>query len=180
MDDYHSGYIPEKLACIECKGWFVGWQFGSERYAGYCFRCFKDKFPEDDRVKQQVPTENFVNGFIEVYFPDFIQQQELETAHHDSAHWRQIKHYVIVRGTMICIDTDEQAYRRHDPTDEVARYNEIVKFWSGKTVFIRIKFDAQGCMLTQQLERLRYVYLVRVEGDSEVEEGKVRRDGSRS
>jgi hypothetical protein len=37
----------------------------------------------------------------------------------------------------------------------VARYNEIVRFWRGRTVFVRLNLDAQGCMLTQQLDRLR-------------------------
>jgi len=87
----------------------------------------------------------------------------VETAHRESAHRRTITHYAVVRGTMICVDTDEQAYRRHDPADEVARYNEIVRFWRGRTVFVRLDLDAEGCALGRQVERLRGALTQQVE-----------------
>ena len=155
MDAYHWGWVRERLGCAECRGWYVEWQFGSARYDGHCLRCFREKFPEEERVKQRARTERYVKAFVEVFFPEFVQAQAVETAHRESAHRRTITHYAVVRGTMICVDTDEQAYRRHDPADEVARYNEIVRFWRGRTVFVRLDLDAEGCALTQQLERLR-------------------------
>ena len=155
MDAYHWGWVRERLGCAECQGWYVGWQFGSARYDGHCLRCFREKFPEDERVKQRARTEKYMKAFVEVFFPEFVQAQAVETAHRESAHRRTITHYAVVRGTMICVDTDEQAYRRHDPADEVARYNEIVRFWRGRTVFVRLDLDAEGCALGRQVERLR-------------------------
>jgi len=148
-------YTRRVYGCIDCKDWPIDWRQGIKRYDGRCYRCHKDKFPNDPRIR----AEHIAKEYINRHFEDFVHDQRMPTAHCDCHLLRRIDHRRIVGGTLLCIETDEKWHRRYKKGDEDARYHDVMMGWGGKLCFIRFNPDElsrkeQGPPLEERLERL--------------------------
>jgi hypothetical protein len=158
-----KAYRQQKLGCIECKEWPVDWRQGWPHYDGYCFRCFCDKFKDDERVKTRGRVELRVRSYLDSHFPDFVHDQPIHTAHCVCSHRRRVDHRRLIGNTLLCVETDENFHRYYDPDDEEARYHDVIMAWGGKLCFVRFnphKFNLDdrydhGPPLEERLQRLR-------------------------
>jgi len=159
---YSKAWILRKHGCIECKEWPDG-RRGYSHYDGMCWRCFSEKFPDDERVKTRGRVELRVRSYLDSHFPDFVHDQPIHTAHCVCSHRRRIDHRRLIGNTLLCVETDENFHKYYDPDDEEARYHDVVMAWGGKLCFVRFnphKFNLddrcdQGPPLAERLERLR-------------------------
>jgi hypothetical protein len=155
-------YRRTKLGCIRCKEWPDG-QRGWPHYDGYCWRCFSDKFRDDERVKTRGRVELKVRSYLDSHFKEFVHDQPIHTAHCVCSHRRRVDHRRLIGNTLLCIETDENFHRYYDPDDEEARYHDVIMAWGGKLCFVRFnphKFNLDdrydlGPPLAERLERLR-------------------------
>jgi hypothetical protein len=141
--------------CIRCIEWPVDQQVGLPHYDGYCFRCFCDEFPHDERVKNRGRVELRVRAYLNSHFAGFVHDHQMPTAHCVCDHRRRIDHRMEIGNTLLCIETDEHHHRNYDKDDESARYHDMLMGWGGKLVFIRFNPDGKGPPLAERLERLR-------------------------
>jgi hypothetical protein len=141
--------------CIKCIEWPVDQQIGLPHYDGYCFRCFCDEFPHDERVKNRGRVELRVRAYLNSHFAGFVHDHQMPTAHCVCDHRRRIDHRMEIGNTLLCIETDEHHHRNYDKDDESARYHDMLMGWGGKLVFIRFNPDGKGPPLEERLERLR-------------------------
>ena len=140
--------------CIRCIEWPVDQQVGLPHYDGYCFRCFCDEFPHDERVKNRGRVELRVRAYLNSHFAGFVHDHVMPTAHCVCDHRRRIDHRREVGNTLLCIETDEHHHRNYDKDDESARYHDMLMGWGGKLCFIRFNPDGKGPPLEDRLERL--------------------------
>jgi hypothetical protein len=140
--------------CIKCIEWPVDQQVGLPHYDGYCFRCFCDEFPHDERVKTKARVELRVRAYLNSHFAGFVHDHQMPTAHCVCDHRRRIDHRMEIGNTLLCIETDEHHHRNYDKDDESARYHDMLMGWGGKLVFIRFNPDGKGPPLEDRLERL--------------------------
>jgi hypothetical protein len=151
-----------KHGCLECKDWPDGQQ-GYSHYDGYCWRCFSDKFRDDERVKTRGRVELKVRSYLDSHFKEFVHDQPIHTAHCVCSHRRRVDHRRLIGNTLLCVETDENFHRYYDPDDEEARYHDVILAWGGKLCFVRFnphKFNLDdrydhGPPLEERLERLR-------------------------
>jgi hypothetical protein len=168
MKAYFKRYKREKLGCVKCKHWPIDSQMGHKKYDGYCFRCFKEEFPDDTRTKNRARAELMVREYINSKWTDFVHDHVIETAHCACTHRRRVDHRKLVGNTLICIETDEWWHRNYDKDDEDARYHDIMMTWGGKLLFIRINPDGKGPPIEKRLEKLGTaieVHLKRIEAE---------------
>jgi hypothetical protein len=152
----------KRLGCIKCKEWPDG-QRGLPHYDGYCWRCFSDKFKDNERVKTRGRVELRVRSYLDSHFPDFVHDQPIHTAHCVCSHRRRVDHRKLIGNTLLCVETDENFHKYYDPDDEDARYHDVIMAWGGKLCFVRFnphKFNLDdrhdhGPPLDERLERLR-------------------------
>jgi hypothetical protein len=155
-------YRRTKLGCVYCKEWPVDWRQGWPHYDGYCWRCFSDKFKDDERVKTRGRVELRVRSYLDSHFKEFVHDQPIHTAHCVCSHRRRIDHRRLIGNTILCVETDENFHKYYDPDDEEARYHDVVMQWGGKLCFVRFnphKFNLDdrydhGPPLAERLERL--------------------------
>jgi hypothetical protein len=148
--------------CVQCKDWPDPRQ-GWKHYDGYCWRCFSDKFRDDERVKSRGRVELKVRSYLDSHFPDFVHDQPIHTAHCVCSHRRRVDHRKLIGNTLLCVETDENFHKYYDPDDEEARYHDVIMAWGGKLCFVRFnphKFNLDdrrdhGPPLDERLERLR-------------------------
>jgi hypothetical protein len=154
-------FTLRKYGCVECKKWPDPRQ-GWPHYDGYCWRCFSDKFRDDERVKSRGRVELRVRSYIDSQFPDFIHDQSIHTAHCVCSHRRRIDHRRLIGNTLLCVETDENFHKYYDPDDEDARYHDMITAFGGKLCFVRFNPDKfnlddrydHGPPLAERLERL--------------------------
>jgi hypothetical protein len=152
---YRQRYKKQKLGCVECKEW-PDWRKGLPHYDGMCFRCFCEKFPHDERVKNRGRVELRVRAYLNSHFAGFVHDHQMPTAHCVCDHRRRIDHRREVGNTLLCIETDEHHHRYYDKDDEDARYHDMLMGWGGKLCFVRFNPDGvKGPPLEERLERLR-------------------------
>ena len=154
------------MGCVECKHWLIDSQMGHKKYDGYCFRCFKEEFPDDPRTKNRARAELMVREYINSKWTDFVHDHAIETAHCACTHRRRVDHRKLVGDTLLCIETDEHWHRRYKKHDEDARYHDITMVWGGKLLFVRISPDGKGPPIEKRLEHLGTaidVHLKRIE-----------------
>jgi len=159
---YSKAWILRKHGCIECKEWPDG-QRGYSHYDGMCWRCFSEKFPDDERVKSRGRVELRVRSYLDSHFPDFVHDQPIHTAHCVCSHRRRVDHRRLIGNTLLCVETDENFHRYYNEDDEEARYHDVIMAWGGKLCFVRFnphQFNLddrcdQGPPLAERLERLR-------------------------
>ena len=140
--------------CIKCIKWPVDQQLGLPHYDGYCFRCFCDEFPHDERVKNRGRVELRVRVYLNSHFAGFVHDHQMPTAHCVCDHRRRIDHRREVGNTLLCIETDEHHHRYYDKDDEDARYHDMLMGWGGKLCFVRFNPDGVGPPLEDRLKRL--------------------------
>jgi hypothetical protein len=151
----------ERYGCLECKDWPDPRQ-GWPHYDGYCWRCFSDKFRDDERVKSRGRVELRVRIYLDSHFKEFVHDQPIHTAHCVCSHRRRIDHRRLIGNTLVCVETDENFHKYYDPDDEEARYHDVIMAFGGKLCFMRFnphKFNLDdrynhGPPLAERLERL--------------------------
>jgi len=114
------------------------------KYDKHCTDCFINCFPEDPRSAKgtrQKRRETVVCEAIDAACEGFIHDKAMYTGGCCS-HRRRIDHRVMVQGTMLAIETDENAHVGYDKEDEVVRYDDLFMAYSCKFVFIRFNCDA--------------------------------------
>ncbi len=171
LNAYFKQYNREKRGCVVCKNWSVGWQTGMKKYDNHCFRCFKEKFPSDQRTQNRARAELLVREYINIKWADFVHDHSIETAHCACSHRRRVDHRKLVGNTLLCVETDERAHQGYDMDDEEARYHDIMMAWGGKLLFLRINPDGKGPPIEKRLEQLGTaieVHLKRIEAGENI------------
>jgi hypothetical protein len=159
---YARAWKLRNHGCIRCIKWPVDQQVGIPHYDCYCFRCFCDEFPHDERVKTKARVELRVRAYLNIHFADFVHDRPLETAHCVCSHRRRIDHRRLIGNTLLCVETDENFHKYYDPDDEDARYHDVIMAFGGKLCFVRFnphKFNLDdrydhGPPLAERLELL--------------------------
>ena len=129
--------------CPHCIDW-IDSRSGSIAYDGYCARCFKYIFPNDERSKKiythtkEIMVRNIINEQVD----GFIHDHPLYTGNCDCTHRRRIDHRKLIGNTILAIETDEFGHRGYDKTDEEIRYDDLYMIHSGKWIFIRFNPDS--------------------------------------
>jgi len=129
--------------CPHCIDWPDS-QGGSSAYDGYCSRCFKSIFPNDERSKKvyRHTKEIMVRNIINENFAGFVHDRPLYTGNCDCTHRRRIDHRKLINNTILAIETDEFGHRGYDKKDEEIRYDDVYMIHSGKWIFIRFNPDS--------------------------------------
>lgn len=158
--------------CPNCITWPDS-RCGKNAYDGYCATCFKQLFPNDERIKVYTHTKEMrVRNRINTEFDGFIHDRPLYTGECDCTHRRRIDHRKLIGGTLLCVETDEFAHRGYDQNDEIYRYNDLYMIHSGKWIFIRFNPDGRGVEMEDKLEILietMYEQIQRIEDDENTE-----------
>ena len=139
----HGGGVrcPICLPCIDSR-------VGSKKYDGHCATCFKRKFPDDPRSKviYEHTKEIMVRNAINKHFDGFVHDTPLWSNNCDCAHRRRIDHRKLIQGTLLGVETDENAHRGYDEHDEEIRYDDFVAYHTGKFIFIRFNIDGKDSL----------------------------------
>jgi hypothetical protein len=124
--------------CPNCIDW-IDSQCGSNKYDGYCARCFKRKFPDDERSLKiyEKTYEIQVRNFLNKNYKGFIHDKPLYTGNCKCIHRRKIDHRKLLGDTILAIETDENCHIGYDENDEEIRYDDLYMIHSGKWIFIR-------------------------------------------
>ena len=130
------------LRCPNCIDWLDS-QSGCVKYDNHCARCFKRKFPDDERSTHiyEHTKEIMVRNLINKNFDGFIHDISLYSGGCDCTHRRRIDHRKLIGGTMLAIETDEFGHRGYDKYDEEIRYDDVFMIYSGKWIWIRFNPD---------------------------------------
>ena len=129
--------------CPNCIDW-VDPIRGSNKYKGYCTRCYQQLFPTDPVTLQirSKTKEIAVRDYINIHFEGFLHDKPLQTGHCDCSIRRRIDHRKLIGNTLLCIETDENQHISYDKKDEANRYDDIMMAHGiGKLVFIRFNPD---------------------------------------
>lgn len=116
---------------------------GNKVYKGYCAYCYQNTFPEDPisfQIKFKTK-EMAVREYINQRFEGFIHDKCLETSHCDCTVRRRPDHRILIDGTLLCIETDENQHKSYSEMDEETRYNDLFMAYSGKWIYIRFNPD---------------------------------------
>ena len=118
-------------------------QRGNPKYKGYCTECYRRNFPLDPLTFQirSKTKEIAVRDFINENFNGFIHDKILYTGHCNCTHRRRIDHRIIIKNTLLVIETDENQHKPYDKMDEEIRYNDLFSVFSGKWIYIRFNPD---------------------------------------
>jgi len=105
--------------------------------------CFVNKHPGDprsDRNSKLKRRETVVREAIDDMFEGFIHNREFSTGS-CCRHSREIDHRITINGTVLAVETDENAHVSKDKQDEINRYDDLFVAYSAKFVFIRFNCD---------------------------------------
>ena len=143
--------------CPNCVDW-IDSRSGNIKYDGYCATCFKQLFPNDDRVKiiYTHAKEIIVRNVINHNFEGFIHDKPIYTSNCDCTHRRRIDHRKLINSTILAIETDEFGHRGYNQKDEEIRYDDVYMIHSGKWIFIRFNPDnnISSVDIVDKLDRL--------------------------
>jgi len=141
--------------CPNCITW-IDARSGNKKYDGYCATCFKRVFPDDPRstVVYEHTKEIRVRNAINARWTGFVHDKPLYTGECNCTHRRRIDHRLLIRGTLLCVETDENKHSGYDPRDEEVRYDDLYMIYSGKWVFIRFNPDGKGVDLEDKISVL--------------------------
>ena len=128
------------LRCPKCIDW-PDPRSGNPYYDGWCARCFRDKWPQHEKLCSKPCVEHQVKLYLNSHFPDFVHDHEIKTNHCVCTNRRRIDHRRVIGNTLVCVETDEKFHRYYDPEDEDARYHDTIMDWEGKLCFIRFNPD---------------------------------------
>ena len=124
--------------CIGC-----GLVRSNPKYDKHCVDCFVNLHPGDprsdgnSRLKRR---ETVVREAIDDMFDGFIHDKAFSTGG-CCPHSREIDHRITINGTVLAVETDENAHVSKDKQDEINRYDDLVMAFSAKFIFIRFNCD---------------------------------------
>jgi hypothetical protein len=98
--------------------------------------------------------EILVRNALNENFDGLVHDTSLYTGECDCTHRRRIDHRKQIKGTLLCIETDEHAHSGYDKRDEEIRYDDLFMAYSGKWIFIRFNPDGRGVDMEDKLARL--------------------------
>jgi len=117
--------------CIVCK-----YMCFDPEHDKHCIGCFVYKFPTDPRSSfRTVRPEHTVRAAINVTFQGFTHNKVMLTV--DKFHRRRIDHRILIKNTILAIETDEKAHQYYDKNGEAVRYHDFITTFKHKFVFIR-------------------------------------------
>ena len=128
--------------CPHCKDWTDS-RSGCKKYDGYCATCFKHVFPTDPRSKilYQKSHENKVRNYLNENKAGFIHDTPIYSGNCDCSHRRRIDFRMMIGGTILAVEVDENQHSSYDKKDEDIRYDDLYMIHSGKWIFIRFNPD---------------------------------------
>jgi len=124
--------------CIRCK--FVQ---ANPKYDKHCADCFVNFYPDDarsDMSSKLKRRETVVREAIDGVFKGFIHDKTFFTGG-CCEHRRRIDHRLPINGTVLAIETDENAHASYDKQDENIRYDDPFVSFGTKFIFIRFNCD---------------------------------------
>ena len=136
-----NGMVKTHFACA-AKIEYGCLENGNKKYDGYCAKCFKHKFPTDERLKtfRTKEKEDMVHRtLLNNGYEEFIHDKAMYTEHCACVHRRRIDFRKQIDNTMLCIEVDEKEHSGYMTEED--RYNDIVFYNTMKYVFIRFNPD---------------------------------------
>ena len=124
-----------------CKTHLCFTQINSEKYEGYCLRCFIYTFPDKPVARNYKTKEYAVVEYITQEFPDFtwIADRQIQ----DGCSKRRPDLLLDLGFQIINIEIDENQHELYDTTCEVARINDLYTDLGHRPiVFIRFNPDS--------------------------------------
>jgi len=113
------------------------------KYDKHCADCFVNYYPEDprsDRNSKLKRRETVVREAIDAAFQGFTHDKSFYTSG-CCDHRRRIDHRLLIHGTVLAIETDENAHVSYNKEDEIIRYDDIFMAIGTKFIFIRFNCD---------------------------------------
>jgi len=113
------------------------------KYDKHCADCFVNFYPDDARSNKSSKLkrrETVVREAIDGVFKGFIHDKAFFTGG-CCEHRRRIDHRIAINGTVLAIETDENAHIGYDKDDENIRYDDIFVAFGAKFIFIRFNCD---------------------------------------
>jgi len=113
------------------------------KYDKHCVDCFVNFHPNDprsDRKSKLKRSETVVREAIDDVFKGFIHDKAFYTGG-CCEHRRRIDHRIPINGTLLAIETDENAHISKNKQDEIIRYDDLFVALGTKFVFIRFNCD---------------------------------------
>jgi len=124
--------------CTECKQ-----VHANLKYDKLCVDCFVNYYPSDprsDKKSRLKRRETVVREAIDDMFEGFIHNRAFSTGS-CCPRSREIDHRITINGTVLAVETDENAHVSRDKQDEINRYDDLFVAYSAKFVFIRFNCD---------------------------------------
>jgi hypothetical protein len=119
----------------------------SNRYDGFCAHCFRNYHPQDPRslkgrghsIEGKIATYIYVN--YDSRYGKFIPDKPLLYGDCPCNQKRRIDLRMLIEGTLLCIEIDENQHRNYKQEDEIVRYNDLIAYHTGRMIFIRFNPD---------------------------------------
>jgi len=124
--------------CVVCK-----LVHANTKYDKHCVDCFVNYYPGDtrsDRNSKLKRSETVVREAIDGVFKGFIHDKAFSTGG-CCPHRREIDHRITINGTVLAVETDENAHVGYDKDDENIRYDDLFVAFGAKFIFIRFNCD---------------------------------------
>jgi len=105
--------------------------------------CFVNYYPDDpqsDKRSRFQRRETVVREAIDDVFKGFVHDKAFYTGG-CCEHRRRIDHRIPINGTVLAIETDENAHVGYDKEDENIRYDDLFVVFGTKCIFIRFNCD---------------------------------------
>ena len=136
-----KAYCPKHgggALCIVCK-----LVYANPKYDKHCVDCFVNLYPDDPRSNKSSRLkrcETIVREAIDNVFKGFIHDKAFSTGG-CCPHRREIDHRILINGTVLAVETDENAHVSYNKQNEINRYDDLFMAISTKFVFIRFNCD---------------------------------------
>jgi hypothetical protein len=112
-------------------------------YEGYCGVCFKYAFPEHPKSLdgKYAAKEHKVFAYLASSYPQIIHDKPLLYGDCPCPQKRRIDLRMLIEGTLLCIEIDENQHRNYNQEEEIVRYNDLMAYHTGRMIFIRYNPD---------------------------------------
>lgn len=112
-------------------------------YDDFCSRCFRYYYPTDPRSSQGrfLSKEHRVATYIGQFHNMFIHDKPLLYGDCPCPQKRRIDLRMLIEGTLLCIEIDENQHRNYNQEEEIVRYNDLMAYHTGRMIFIRYNPD---------------------------------------
>jgi hypothetical protein len=150
-------------------------------FSGFCSHCFHHLFPADPKTRKvrDRTKEMKVVNYMCVQYPDLIHDRPLVYGDCDCLHRRRIDLRMVVEGTLVAIEIDEEQHGKgkgkYTPEQEAERYNDIMMIHGGKMVFIRFNPDVYCDATGKKTDAEMSVRLALLEGEVKLQIDRIRK-----